>query len=144
MVSEAAKLTHFAAGPGRDLTDIDYTVQLTGIGGECIYNDLKAPTQVTVDMKLRFRAVAGPANRSRRGDFRYFVAVVDRDNGIMAREEFKVKVTLDGPTGNATGEEELEQVIPVTKDLPGAAFHVLVGIMMTPEELSRNRSGLNR
>lgn len=144
IIGDAAKLTRFAAGPGRDVTDVDYRVELTGIGGECRHNNAKKPTQVVVEMRVFLSAKAGPANQSGRADFRYFAAVIDRDNTILAREEFAYPVALGGVGGSFVGEDRLEQTIPLPDGASSSSYQVLIGILMTPEELSRNRAGLNR
>lgn len=142
ILSDASHDTHYAPGPGRDLTDIDYQVDLSKITGECRYSyeDRKTPNQVTVEMKLNIRGVIGPANRTRSSTFTYFVAIVDRDKNVVAREEFNFPLKFEDAKGVYIGTDELEQVIPLTKENAGASYQVFVGLKLDTESLSRNRT----
>jgi hypothetical protein len=144
ILADVAHDTHYAPGPGRDLTDIDYQVDLTKITGECRYAyEGRVPSQVTVLMKLNIRGVIGPANRTRKSTFTYFVAIVDRNKKVVAREEFDFPLKFEDSKGVYVGTDELEQVIPLTKEITGPSYQVFVGLKLDPESLSRNRAKQN-
>jgi hypothetical protein len=136
-LADAAHLTRYRDGPGRDLTDIVYEADLGRISGECIYNRRK--TSVTVAMRLLITAKRGPADRDRLADLNYFVAVVDDQSNVLARQEFQSQLEFAPDQTQAGVQEELEQIIPLKKDQPGSDFEVLVGFKLTPEQLQRNR-----
>ena len=137
VLADAARVTVYRDGPGRDLTDIKYEAQLGRIAGECIYR--KRNTQVTVDMKLQINAKRGPADRDRIADVGYFVAILDGQSNVLARQEFRSQIEFPQDQAQVATLEELEQVIPLKKDQPGSDFDVLVGFKLTPEQLERNR-----
>jgi len=138
LLADAAHLTVYRQGPGRDLTDIVYQADLGRISGECVYTHSKS--KVTVEMKLPISAKRGPADRDRVVDLPYFVAVVDNQSHILARQEFGTTIEFAQDQTEAGTVEELEQIIPLKKDQPGSAFQVMVGFRLTPEQLKQNRA----
>lgn len=139
VLADAQHLVRYRDGPGRDLTDILYEADLGRITGECIYK--KRNTSVTVAMKLTITAKRGPADRDRVADLDYFVAIVDTQGGVLARQEFSSVLEFRPEQTQAGAQEELEQIIPLKKDQPGSDFDVLIGFKLTPEQLQRNRAG---
>jgi hypothetical protein len=137
VLSDAAHLTVFRDGPGRDLTDIQYEADIGRISGECVYK--KSKTSVTVAMKLRISAKRGPADRNRLADLAYFVAVVDGQANVLARKEFQSPIEFAPDQLEVLTEEELEEIITLKKDQPGSDYDVLVGFKLTPEQVERNR-----
>jgi hypothetical protein len=139
VLADAAHLAVFRDGPGRDLTDIRYEADLGRISGECVYK--RRNTSVTVEMKLSITARRGPADRDRIADLAYFVAIVDAQSNVLARQEFQSQIAFPIDQSQVATQEELEQIIPLKKDQPGSDFDVLVGFKLTPEQLQRNRGG---
>jgi hypothetical protein len=139
VLADAAHLVKYRDGPGRDLTDVLYEADLGRISGECIYT--RRNTRVTVAMKLTVTAKRGPADRDGIADLAYFVAIVDNQSKILARQEFDSQLEFEPTQTQAATLEELEQIIPLQKDQPGSDFEVLVGFRLTPEQLQRNRAG---
>lgn len=139
VLTDAAHLTVFKDGAGRDLTDVKYDAEFGRITGECIYNK-RGNGKVTVEMKLQITARRGPADRDRLANVDYFVAVVDRQSNVLGRQEFQSKLQFPPDQTEATTQDELEQIIPLKKDQAGADIDVLVGFKLTPEQLERNRA----
>jgi hypothetical protein len=137
VLSDAAHLTVYRDGPGRDLTDVVFEAELGRIAGDCVYK--KRNTSVTVEMKLAVVARRGPADRDRAAVFEYFVAIVDSQSNVLARQEFRSQVTFRPEQTQLVSLEELEQVIPLKRDQPGSDFDVLIGFKLTPEQVERNR-----
>jgi hypothetical protein len=136
-LADAAHMTVFRSGAGRDLTDISYEADIGRIGGECIYNRRK--TSVTVDMKLVITAKRGPADQKRFADLAYFVAIVDAQANVLARQEFQSQVTFPEDQDQVATLEELQQIIPLKKDQPGSDYDVLVGFRLSRDQVERNR-----
>jgi hypothetical protein len=138
LLADAAHMTVFRDGPGRDLTDIVYDADLGRISGQCVYTHDKS--KVTVEMRLAITAKRGPADRSRSAALPYFVAVVDNQSHVLARQEFDTTIAFQPDQTQAGTLEELEQIIKLNKDQPGSDFQVMVGFRLTPEQLKRNRA----
>ena len=74
----------------------------------------------------------------------YFVAVVDKDQKVLARELFDSTFTFQANQRQAAAIEEIEQIIPIRGDLRGLDYEVLVGFQLTPEQLEFNRQERQR
>lgn len=139
ILRDADRITQFTTAGGRDLTDIAYEGEITAIKGSCGYDGEQ--TRATVEMTVTFAWARGPAGRGDNAEFTYFIAILDGDRKVVARQEFPTQVTFKDGANRAAGNEELEQEIPLPKGVPGASYRVLVGFKLTPEQLARNRDG---
>jgi hypothetical protein len=137
VLADAAHMTVYRDGPGRDLTDVQFEADLGRITGECVYD--RRITNVKVDMKLVVTAQRGPADRNRVANYAYFVAIVDNKATVLARQEFTSQVEFPADQSRVATLEELEQTIPLEKGQPGSDFDVYVGFKLTPEQVQRNR-----
>lgn len=131
-VQDAERLTRFT-GSGRDLTDVLFEAQVGQITGSCGIDD----GAIDMDMQVQFTAMRGPADRTRQGNFGYFVAIVDAEGDILARQEFDSTVEFPEAKSRTGIVEELEQRIPATSGVP--PYTIYVGFTLTPDELAFNR-----
>lgn len=139
IVSEAATITKFRAGPGRDLTDVTGEALLANLRAECAFDR----RGVTMQLTMEVIAALGPANRERRLDLQYFVAVVDSTNTVVARETFPIQFTFAANQSRLGRGEEIEPRIPVADRARLAGHRVLIGFVMTADELAYSRRGRN-
>ncbi len=142
IVSDASQATVFKDGPGRDLIDIRFEVEIDAIASDCDYN--RAGDEITIRTGVRIVATRGPATQGPDVAFSFFVAVVDRDQRVLARERFESALVFE-PTQRRVGAvEEIEEVIPLPEGLSGANYEILVGIILTADQLEFNRSRSRR
>jgi hypothetical protein len=134
-VPDAARLTRFVPG-GHDLTDVTFEAAVGKIGGNCSQDDSSIDVQLTVE----FVASRGPADKTRKAPFNYFVAIVDHNENILAREQFDTGIEFPGNQTRNAITEELEQNIPIRKGQQGDQFRVFIGFVLTPEEVAYNRA----
>lgn len=142
-LSEAATLTKFAAGPGRDLTDVDYEAKIVDIRYGCTFTENENDTPIlAVAVAPVFEANRGPANSDRQARIRYFVAIADPQRTILNKKTFDLQVAFPGNRSRVTVSPDDP---PVTIDIPpvagrsGPDYHVFVGLQLTPAELEFNR-----
>jgi hypothetical protein len=133
-VEDAAKLTRFT-GEGRDLTDVLFEAELTDISAACS----SSSDTIEVASRIRFVISRGPADTTRRADFRYFVAVSTRDKRIVGREVFETGVEFPGNHTRASVIEELEQEIPIREGEEGVQYIIFFGFELSEDELAFNR-----
>ncbi|MFQ6017669.1 MAG: hypothetical protein ACE5KF_05685 [Kiloniellaceae bacterium] len=133
-VPDANELVRFG-GPGRDLTDVLFEARIEDIGLVCEYDG----NVVEASLRLRILAVHGPADAGRQANFRYFVAIVTRDQRIVAREEFGLKIPFPGNRTRVAAVEELAPRIPLRPGQSGADYLIYVGLDVTADELRYNR-----
>jgi len=131
-VGDVAKVTRFAPG-GHDLTDVAFEAAVGKLGGDC-------QAAVAVNLTVEFIAGRGPADKTRKAPFSYFVAIVDKDDKVLAREQFDTGVQFPGNQTRNAIVEELEENIPVKDPLLGNQYRIFVGFVLTPEEIAYNRA----
>ena len=135
-VGDAVKLTRFSPG-GHDLTDVLFEAAVGAVGGSCSSGDNGS---VNVALNVQFTASRGPADKTRKALFTYFVAIVDKSENILAREQFDTGVAFPGNQTRNTAVEELEENIPLQKGQQGNQFRVFIGFVLTPDEVAYNRA----
>jgi hypothetical protein len=131
-VQDAERLTRFT-GAGRDLTDVLFEAQVGEITGTCGLDE----GAIDMTMNVNFLASRGPADRSRLADFAYFVAIVDADGAVLARQGFDSSLEFPEGRSRAGIVEELQQRIPNASGTPH--YTIYVGFALTPSELAFNR-----
>ena len=133
-VVDAMQVTRFQ-GSGRDLTDAEFDAGIVDINGECELDDEEIATSMAVTLFAR----RGPADADRQASFRYFVAIADNFENILAREEFGVTIEFEGNRTQVGYRDEIEPTIPLKEGESGRDYRIYVGLVLTPEELERNR-----
>lgn len=137
ILADAADLTRFRAGGGRDLTAMELNASVAGFQARCDY----APGGAGLDVTLTpgFTAERGPAATGRAAEIPYMVAVAEGENRILARQAYTMRVSFPANVSRirSTGEE-------VTIRIPGspqeaARKQVWLGFVLSPEELALNR-----
>lgn len=140
-VQDAASLTRFQPGRGRDATDTIVQAQLSDIVIACA----SRRDRVDVDIVFEIRASEGPAlarvARDRKVGLEYFVAVIDPQRQVLARRTFNADFQFSGNRTKLASKEELSQRIPLANAGAGGAYQIAVGFVMTQDEVEFNRRG---
>jgi hypothetical protein len=136
-VADAGSLTRFV-GTGRDLTDVDFSVTIGAVQGECSY---ATAGRVTMTLHVPFVAERGPANRDGHAKFDYFVAVATTANQVPTggREAFSVDLPFHENQTRNGGTDEVEELIPLGPNESGSNYIVYVGFVLTEDEFKYNR-----
>lgn len=135
ILKDAQQLTKFLPGPGRDLTDVAFEVRLANVRTRCAYGE----SGVKIDMLVDIAAERGPADKSRKAVFSYFVAIADPAGTVLARERFTALIPFVPNISRALAAEELEQMIPLPRGRSAENYRIIVGLQVTREELEFNR-----
>jgi len=142
ILSDASELTLFAPNRGQDLTDVTFRASIERVGTVCEYT--RARDVVTSTTGVRLVVTRGPAAQSDQSAVVFFVAVVDKEQTILARERFESTFSFQANQRQAGVVEEIEQVIPIREGLRGLDYEILVGFELTPEQLEFNRQERQR
>lgn len=143
ILADAATVTVFRDGPGRDLTDIVHQGEIVGFAGACLYDTDKATGdgKLEVELSLDLAAVRGPADTSRRAALRYFVSLTDAALTVLTRETYDVAAEFPGNRTQAKIEKQpIYMTLPIKKGQTGNDFHVFVGFQLTRDQLDYNRA----
>jgi hypothetical protein len=93
-----------------------------------------------VEVFVSFHAERGPANRSRKGRFDFFISVVDRVNKILYREAFAINVGFPGnKTRLLLRSESVTLEIPITPKRASRSYRIFAGLELSRDELEFNR-----
>ena len=133
-VVDAMRVTRFE-GEGRDLTDAEFEAGITDVAGECELDE----DEIVTNMAVTLYARRGPADTDRLVSFRYFVAVADNFENVLARQEFTVTLEFEGNRTQIGYRDEIEPTIPLKEGQSGRDYRIYVGLVLSPEELERNR-----
>ncbi len=134
--ADAAKITRFQDGPGRDLTDVIAEATIQDILVQCEYKKKVAD----IDLQIAVVGTRGPADRSRVAEFEYFVAIVDPQQNILVKQPFKVRFEFNDNRTQLGTIEQIEPRLPLPDPSKADQYRILVGFQLTPEELAWNRS----
>ena len=103
-VNEASQLTRF--GPaGHDITDVQFEALIGDINGKCEAVDKGVSVKMTVD----FIASRGPADKTRKASFAYFVAITDNKDNVLTRQQFDTYIDFPGNRTRDGIRESLER-----------------------------------
>ncbi len=136
IMSDAAKITKYRSGGGRDLTDVEMEGEVVAFKGGCVYDDKGGE----VSLQLGFELRRGPAAKGRTLDVTYFVAVPKFYPAPEAKGVFTFPVTFpDTADRIRVTDEEVTMRLPVrTKELIDN-YEIYIGFQLSSEELEANR-----
>ncbi len=136
---DAARFVEFKDGKEASAA-VRYTGEIENLSSGCAY---KTDQPIEVRIQALFEFGRGPQAESSRKDYRYWVAVTDRNHAILAKESFNLPVTFPAGRDRVTVTEMLPSVvIPRADDkVSGSNFEVLVGFEVTPGMADFNRLG---
>lgn len=113
---------------------VGYHAKLTDLTGTCDIGDDSA--SVTLKVTINVGAEGGGAP-DKKFDLPYFVAVLDPNDHIVAKEELTNAVELT--EGKSSSTDTLEETIPLAEPETASRYHIIVGFQLTQEQLAYNR-----
>ena len=133
-----AGLTKFKAGPGRDVTDIEYQAEIVGYKGQCVHDEGQVELIFDVDLAV----IGGPAAKGGSAPLYYFVAIPQFFPSPAGKRVIEAKVSLPARSGarQRVTESNVRVKIPLKKDQAAASFDVYVGFQLDADQLAYNRS----
>jgi hypothetical protein len=137
---DAARYMEFKDFDHPTTTTVGYTGEIQGLSSGCSYG---AKDPITVKMELLFAFGRGPLATGSSKDYRYWVAVTDRNQAVLAKEYFNVRANFPSGSDRVLVTDHLDGVrIPrADTNVSGSNFEVLVGFDVTPQMADFNRDG---
>ncbi len=143
ILSDAASVTRFRDGPGRDIIDVAYEGEIRDIlAAKCEHDIDKDSGEglLTVKFSLVIGAGLGPAADDRKPAFDYFVSITDGSFNILQKEPFRFPVEFPGNRTRVTAEDEKVTLdIPLKAGQDGRDFEIFIGFQLSQEQLEYNR-----
>lgn len=136
---DAGRYVEFEDGK-ESAANVGWSGEIQGVSAGCQYTDANP---IKVQVELLFSMGRGPSAVGQAKTYRYWVAVTQRNQAIIAKEYFDLPVTF------AAGEDRVyvrDTVANVTiprasADTSGANFEILIGFDVTPQMAAFNRDG---
>lgn len=116
-------------------TEFVAAARLDGVRGDCGSEDKK----IIANIDIAMRAFRGPRLGGDRAEFPYFVAVLDRDDHVVAKQNLSVTFSLTQEDKMVEKTEAVRVAIPNPAGRDGGYWRVLVGFQLSPEQLAFNR-----
>ena len=119
---------------------VGYTGEIQGLTSSCQY---KSDDPIKVEMEVLFALGKGPQATASSKTYRYWVAVTDRNQEIIAKEYFNLPVSFPAGQDRTLVTDKVYGIsIPRAKaTVSGSNFEVLIGFDVTPEMVAFNRDG---
>ena len=117
---------------------VGYTGEIEGVTAGCSY---QADEPITVQLNALFHLGRGPQAQGDQRTYRYWIAVTERNEAVLAKEYFDLPVNFEGQQTAAVTEEQTVVIPRATPETSGGNFEVLIGFEVTPEMAEFNRTG---
>ena len=135
-LKDAVQTTVYRPGPGRDILDQRFVVDIADISSTCKYSGDALLVSVAIDLIF----TKGPAQEGEAMSVPFFVAITKGGDEILAKQIFDSDIEFPGNRRRAGVREEIDQFIRLLPDETGAAYEVIVGLQVSEEQLERNRT----
>ena len=139
-VQDAATLTRFRPGAGRDRTDVMFEAEVGKVNVAC--NPRR--NRVDVDLTMEIVVTEGPALNERAASVDYFVRLLDATGNIVQGRNFAADYRFSGNRTRQGSSEQIALNIPLSEGQAGGSYTIAVGLLPTPEELEYNRRSAGR
>lgn len=134
-VTDAATLTRFKPGPGRDPRDVMFEASLLGAGTACSIGK----GRMDIDLKMRIAVNAGPSVASGTSSVPYFVRIIDASGNVRQGQDFNADYKLSTANPSGSSIEEISLTLPYGNPTELGGYRIAVGLKPTQEELQYNR-----
>ncbi|NQV55853.1 MAG: hypothetical protein HQ503_08350 [Rhodospirillales bacterium] len=141
LLKSVDRLTKFAEGGSRDITDVAFETEITGFTGDCEYIGKGGKySEVKVSLRVAFDILLGPAAHERKFNLNYFVAIPEFHPRPEGRADFTAKVEFPPRRNRVSFTDDLIEItIPLDATRAGPDTEVLIGFAVNREQLEYNR-----
>lgn len=137
VVRNASATTGYSEGSGRDVTDVVYSTRIANFTGSCEWN--KDRTEVDLDLRVLFETERGPANRSRKANFEYFVAIPAFYPAPQGKRVLPVEVLFPENVTRVRSGDTIYLKVPIARNKVAGDYPIYLGLQLTPQQIEENR-----
>jgi hypothetical protein len=138
LIPALADVTRYGGpGPTHDVTDLILQARVIAVNGSCEAGDdaSKLPAKVLVSLSV----LRGPAMQGREADVPVFLAVTEGDD-VRDKKVFPLHLTFPPNVDRLTiTSPEIDMDLPISSHKSGAAYSIIAGFQLSPDELAANR-----
>ena len=119
---------------------VGWTGEIQNVRSVCQY---KASDPIKVALLVNFELGRGPQATGETKAYRYWVAVTERNNAVLSKQEFTVPVRFTPGTDRMSYQDKIGEIVIPRADnkVSGSNFEILVGFDVTPQMAEFNRMG---
>jgi hypothetical protein len=142
ILADASEIIRYVDGGGRDLTDVVSEGKIQNISLACLtkVNRENFVGVMEVEVGLNIDASRGPADRSRKATYPYFISVTDLNKKIVYHEKLNVDINFSGNRSKLSFTSvPVTIVLPLRPKLTGKNYLIYSGFILTREQLKHNR-----
>jgi hypothetical protein len=138
LVPALADLARYAGpGPTHDLTDLIVQARVVSVNGKCHAGDNKTILPATVQVSISVQR--GPAMKGRDADVPVFLAVTEGES-VRDKKMYPVHVAFPPNVDRLfVSSGDIDLALPVSPAKSGAAYGIIAGFQLSPDELAVNR-----
>jgi hypothetical protein len=138
VLRDADQVTKFAPGQDGNKQAVAYVGRVAQARLACSY-DPKSYESMRVALGIQIEAQRAPAAKIDAAEFRYFVAIVNLQGEILARQEFPLRLSFKPGADTVSTIEQINQFVPLKYPQNGGSMQVWVGFELSDAELRYNR-----
>lgn len=138
VLREADQVTKFAPGQDGNRQAVVYVGHIAQARLACSY-DPKSYESMRVALGIQIDAERPPAAKVDAAELRYFVAIVNLQGQILARQDFPLSLPFKLGENSASTVEQINQFVPLKYPQNGGSMQVWVGFQLSDAELQYNR-----
>jgi len=133
---DAARYVEF---DGREASaSVAYSGEIEGVEASCEYRD---DDPIDVNLNVLMSLGRGPQGESANKTYRYWVAVTERNNTVLAKQYFDLPVQFSSDRMDVRDRVQGIVIPRASETVNGSNFEILVGFDVTPEMAAFNREG---
>jgi hypothetical protein len=131
-----------ASGGRYDLTDLVLHGRVVGLNGSCKAGDGK--NQLAASAVMTVELTRGPAMQGRDVDVPIFLAITEGD-AILDKRIYLLHATFPPNVDRLVLQSDAQSLsLPVSVSKSGAAYTILIGFQLAPDQLEQNRRNAPR
>ncbi|MEX2648108.1 MAG: hypothetical protein WD673_03740 [Alphaproteobacteria bacterium] len=138
VVADAATVTEYRDGPGRDLTDVRFSAGVADVNWACEYD---GEGHVDVEIAIDLVASRGPAADAPTARFAYFVVLADQTRAIRAKKVFPFEITFEGNVASVGFRRVAGTTFYVGEETTGSGYTIFIGFQLTRDQYRHNLGG---
>ena len=139
LLPDAVDLTRYRQGQAPELTSLEIDARLLGVqNGRCQRS--RDNRGIAMQFSLLMSAERGPAGTPRSQNLPLVIAVTNSQGQVLSRQQ--VEQTVSFPANTTTTRvtsEPVEIILPVSEAHRARDYRVVVGFLLTEQELAANR-----
>jgi hypothetical protein len=138
ILADAAHLTQFRPGEGRDITDVQLQAEITSYHGTCDYDWDKQI--MTVSLQVGIDADRGAGAKERQANLSYFVAIPAFFPSADAKSVIPVPLTFPSNTDRIRYvDDQVDLAIPIKKLSDMSKYEIFIGFQLDQDQIDYNR-----